>query len=118
MFWSPEVNWRFNHKKCQFGNEPLKTSTSEGIRNDPDNSRLFNNYNSHEPSKPMSIISKAAASLRRRFRKFKKGIGEIKKLRFKKVRLAQAPLLACPDFAESFIVQTDASDGLGVVLTT
>ncbi|KAH8408196.1 hypothetical protein KR222_007381, partial [Zaprionus bogoriensis] len=35
-----------------------------------------------------------------------------------KDKLTSAPVLACPDFAEKFTLQTDASDhGLGAVLT-
>lgn len=35
-----------------------------------------------------------------------------------KARLTQAPVLACPDFGRTFLLQTDASDvGLGAVLT-
>ncbi|KAL6417016.1 hypothetical protein ACFW04_014726 [Cataglyphis niger] len=63
-------------------------------------------------------IAAPLTNLTRKNAKWKWGIEETTAFRELKKTLVSAPVLACPDFARRFILQTDAStSGLGAVLT-
>ncbi|KMQ92329.1 gag-pol fusion protein [Lasius niger] len=105
---------RLNPKKCHFCRPSLKylghIVDRNGIRTDPDKYRRF-----------IANFSAIAAPLTRLA---KKGIrwtwtdSEEQAFQQLKQALTTTPVLACPDFARPFTLQTDASThGLGAVLT-
>ena len=133
------ANLQVNPEKCQFCRKSLKylghVVTPDGICTDPDkvesvvkyppptNLRtlrqflgLISWYRRYIPS-----FSKTAAPLTRLLRKDQRWKwSDDQEAAFQQLKqaLTEAPVLACPDFSQPFVLQTDASDlGLGAVLT-
>ena len=131
-------NLRINPDKCAFVKERIKylghIVSAEGIH-DPDKvSAILLIPEPKNLTEVRSFVN--TASLYRRFLKnFSTLVGPLNKLLQKKIKwtweepqinsfntiktmLTQAPVLTCPDFERTFVLQTDASDiGLGAVLT-
>ncbi|KAL7726226.1 hypothetical protein ACLKA6_001630 [Drosophila palustris] len=134
-----QANLRLNRAKCKFFRRSLvylgHVISGEGIHTDPDKIAAVRElqppttcrelrrclgiaswYRRFVPNfadivQPMSLLLKKGQNLDWKPEQ-QAAFEELK------ARLTEAPVLACPDFSEKFVLQTDASDcGLGAVLT-
>lgn len=133
------ANLRINIEKCEFFRKETKylghVVSSEGIKTDPDKVAAI-----VEMKPPTSVkevrrflgvaswyrrfvpqfatISQPLTSLLKKGKHWKWGPEQQEAFSDLKAKLTEAPVLACPDFTKTFILQTDASNyGLGAVLT-
>jgi len=134
-----KANLRLNSKKCSFFKRSLvylgHVISEEGIHKDPEKIAAVRQLSPHTTCKELRRCLGIASWYRRFVPNFASIVqpmsGLLKKRRqwqwqqeqqdaFEepKRKLTEAPVLACPDFSEKFVLQTDASDiGLGAVLT-
>lgn len=133
------ANLKINPEKCEFFKTETKylghVVSGQGIHTDPDKVAAFQNMSAPTSVKEVRRFLGVASWYRRFVPDFasiaqplttllKKGKHwkwtETQQTAFEtlKIKLTEAPVLACPDFSKVFILQTDASDGgLGAVLT-
>ncbi|KAL7725112.1 hypothetical protein ACLKA6_018821 [Drosophila palustris] len=133
-----QANLRLNRAKCKFFRRSLvylgHVISGEGIHTDPDKIAAVRELQPLANCRELKSCLGTASWYRRFVPNFadivqpmslllKKGqkwnCKQEQQAAFEelKVRLSEAPLLACPDFSEKFVLQTDASDcGLGAVL--
>ncbi|KAL7724485.1 hypothetical protein ACLKA6_007314 [Drosophila palustris] len=134
-----QANLRLNRAKCKFFRRSLvylgHVISGEGIHTDPDKIAAVRELQPPTTCRELRRCLGIASWYRRFVPNFadivqpmslllKKGQKWDWKLEQQaafeelKARLTEAPVLACPDFSEKFVLQTDASDcGLGAVLT-
>ncbi|KAL6416826.1 hypothetical protein ACFW04_013132 [Cataglyphis niger] len=134
-----DARLRLNPEKCKFCVDQLKylghVVDRKGIRTDPEKVSAVENWPEPRTVKQIrqflgmaswyrrfianfSTIAAPLTSLTRKNAKWKWGAEETTAFRELKKTLVSAPVLACPDFARRFVLQTDASaSGLGAVLT-
>ncbi|XP_043064323.1 uncharacterized protein LOC122320261 [Drosophila ficusphila] len=134
-----EANLRLNRDKCQFFQRSIKylghVISEAGIQTDPDKVAAIRELTPPTNLKELRRCLGIASWYRRFVPNFadvvepmtsllKKdqswGWTEKQKQAFQKLKdlLTEAPILACPDFEEKFVLQTDASEyGVGAVLT-
>ncbi|KAL6421213.1 hypothetical protein ACFW04_013639 [Cataglyphis niger] len=134
-----DARLRLNPEKCKFCVDQLKylghVVDRKGIRTDPEKVSAVENWPEPHTVKQIrqflgmaswyrrfianfSTIAAPLTSLTRKNAKWKWGAEETTAFRELKKTLVSAPVLACPDFARRFVLQTDASaSGLGAVLT-
>ncbi|KAL6416740.1 hypothetical protein ACFW04_013184 [Cataglyphis niger] len=134
-----DARLRLNPEKCKFCVNQLKylghVVDRKGIRTDPEKVSAVENWPEPRTVKQIrqflgmaswyrrfianfSTIAAPLTSLTRKNAKWKWGAEETTAFRELKKTLVSAPVLACPDFARRFVLQTDASaSGLGAVLT-
>ncbi|KAL6417073.1 hypothetical protein ACFW04_013013 [Cataglyphis niger] len=134
-----DARLRLNPEKCKFCVNQLKylghVVDRKGIRTDPEKVSTVENWPEPRTVKQIrqflgmaswyrrfianfSTIAAPLTSLTRKNAKWKWGAEETTAFRELKKTLVSAPVLACPDFARRFVLQTDASaSGLGAVLT-
>ena len=132
-------NLRINPAKCDFFKQEVKylghVVSGKGIHTDPDKVAAIQSlpaptnvkgirqflgvaswYRRFVPD--FATLSQPLTSLLKKGRHFKWGEREQTAFSALKEKLTEAPVLACPDFAKRFTLQTDASrHGLGAVLT-
>ena len=130
---------RINPEKCEFFKDEVKylghLVTREGIRTDPDKVAAVRNlpapttvrelrrclgmaswYRRFVPE--FSRVVQPMTNLLRKGKHFKWQQEQQAAFELLKQRLTEAPVLACPDFSHTFVLQTDASDmGIAAVLT-
>ncbi|XP_073821602.1 uncharacterized protein [Musca autumnalis] len=134
-----EVNLRINPEKCEFFKKETKylghVVSAQGIHTDPDKVAAIRELPAPTTLKELRRFLGVVSWYRRFVPEFatiaypltsmlKKGKHwrwtEDQQMVFEilKIRLTEAPVLACPNFTVPFTLQTDASDyGLGAVLT-
>lgn len=134
-----EANLKIKVDKCKFFTRETKylghVVSEQGIKTDPDKVIAITQIpapgNVKEVRQFLGIaswnrrfvanfatISQPLTELLKKVRHWKLGDDHEQAFRTLKRKLTEAPVLACPDFAKTFILQTDASDfGLGAVLT-
>ncbi|XP_033236139.1 uncharacterized protein [Drosophila pseudoobscura] len=134
-----KANLRLNKDKCSFFKRRLKylghVISGNGIHTDPDKIAAVRNLKPPAGVKELrrcigmaswyrrfvpnfSEIVEPMTALLRKDRQWKWSEEQEKAFEELKIRLTEAPVLACPDFSEKFSLQTDASEqGLGAVLT-
>ncbi|KAL6417111.1 hypothetical protein ACFW04_014674 [Cataglyphis niger] len=134
-----DARLRLNPEKCKFCVDQLKylghVVDRKGIRTDPEKVSAIENWPEPHTVKQIrqflgmaswyrrfianfSTIAAPLTSLTKKNAKWKWGAEETTAFRELKKTLVSAPVLACPDFARRFVLQTDASaSGLGAVLT-
>jgi len=134
-----KANLRLNAKKCSFIKRSLvylgHVISEEGIHTDPDKISAVRRLSPPTTCKELRRCLGIASWYRRFVPNFASVVQPMSLLLKKgkkwqweqeqqdafeelKRKLTEAPVLACPDFNEKFVLQTDASDiGLGAVLT-
>ncbi|KAL7723995.1 hypothetical protein ACLKA6_016362 [Drosophila palustris] len=134
-----QANLRLNRAKCKFFRSSLvylgQVISGEGIHTDPDKIASVRElqppatcrelrrclgiapwYRRFAPN--FAAIVQPMSTLLKKGQKWKWNSEQQAAFKELKVRLTEAPVLACSDFNEKFELQTDASDcGLGAVLT-
>ena len=130
---------RINPDKCEFFKAQVKylghLVTREGIRTDPDKVAAIRELPAPRNIKELRRCLGMASWYRRFVPEFSRIVQPMTNLLKKekkfvwqpeqqeafdllKRKLTEAPVLACPDFSQTFTLQTDASDvGIGAVLT-
>ncbi|KAL7723388.1 hypothetical protein ACLKA6_006036 [Drosophila palustris] len=134
-----QANLRLNRAKCKFFRRSLvylgHVISGEGIHTDPDKIAAVRELQPPTTCRELRRCLGIASWYRRFVPNFADIVQPMSLLLKKgqkwdwkpeqqaafeelKARLTEAPVLACPDFSEKFVLQTDASDcGLGAVLT-
>ncbi|KAL6421457.1 hypothetical protein ACFW04_012928 [Cataglyphis niger] len=134
-----DARLRLNPEKCKFCVDQLKylghVVDRKGIRTDPEKVSAIANWPEPRTVKQVrqflgmaswyrrfianfSTIAAPLTNLTKKNAKWKWGVEETTAFRELKKTLVSAPVLACPDFARRFVLQTDATaSGLGAVLT-
>ncbi|KAL7724954.1 hypothetical protein ACLKA6_002318 [Drosophila palustris] len=134
-----QANLRLNRAKCKFFRRSLvylgHVISGEGIHTDPDKIAAVRELQPPATCRELRRCLGIASWYRRFVPNFAEIVQPMSLLLKKgqkwewkpeqqaafeelKARLTEAPVLACPDFSEKFVLQTDASDcGLGAVLT-
>ncbi|KAL7725192.1 hypothetical protein ACLKA6_017348 [Drosophila palustris] len=134
-----QANLRLNRAKCKFFRRSLvylgHVISGEGIHTDPDKIAAVRQLQPPTTCRELRRCLGIASWYRRFVPNFADIVQPMSLLLKKgqkwdwkpeqqaafeelKARLTEAPVLACPDFSEKFVLQTDASDcGLGAVLT-
>ncbi|KAM8702148.1 hypothetical protein ACLKA7_005592 [Drosophila subpalustris] len=134
-----QANLRLNRAKCKFFRRSLvylgHVISGEGIHTDPDKIAAVRELQPPATCRELRRCLGIASWYRRFVPNFADIVQPMSLLLKKgqkwewkpeqqaafeelKARLTEAPVLACPDFSEKFVLQTDASDcGLGAVLT-
>ncbi|KAL7723714.1 hypothetical protein ACLKA6_018065 [Drosophila palustris] len=134
-----KANLRLNRAKCKFFRRSLvylgHVISGEGIHTDPDEIAAVRELQPPATCRELRRCLGIASWYRRFVPNFAKIVQPMSLLLKKgqkwewkpeqqaafeelKARLTEGPVLACPDFSEKFVLQTDASDcGLGAVLT-
>ncbi|KAL6419486.1 hypothetical protein ACFW04_011371 [Cataglyphis niger] len=134
-----DARLRLNPEKCKFCVDQLKylghVVDRKGIRTDPEKVSAVANWPEPRTVKQVrqflgmaswywrfianfSTIAAPLTNLTKKNAKWKWGVEKTTAFRELKKTLMSAPVLACPDFARRFVLQTDAStSGLGAVLT-
>ncbi|KAL7726088.1 hypothetical protein ACLKA6_010135 [Drosophila palustris] len=115
-----QANLRLNRATCKFFRRSLvnlgHVISGEGIHTDPDKIAAVRQLQPPTTCRELRRCLWIASW----YRRFKWDWKPEQQAAFEelKARLTEAPVLACPDFSEKFVLQTDASDcGLGAVLT-
>lgn len=134
-----EAGLRLNPEKCHFARRELKylghVVSSEGISTDQEKVRAIQDFPVPTNVKALRSFLGLASWYRRFVEKFASVSAPLRGLLKKNAKwcwgdeqtkafdelkraLSTAPILACPDFAETFVLQVDASNaGLGAALT-
>lgn len=130
---------KLNPSKCHFGKRKLKylghLVTADGIQTDPDKVKAIQAIPQPKTTKQVrsflgvatwyrrfvpnfADIAAPLCSLLKKDTRFHWGASQQEAFAELRKRLTEAPVLACPDFARQFTLQTDASDvGIGLALT-
>lgn len=134
-----EANLKINPEKCEFFKKETKylghVVSERGIHTDPDKVSAIREMSAPRSTRELrrflgvaswyrrfvpdfAAIAQPLTSLLKKGKHWKWKEEQQAAFEMLKAKLTEAPILACPDFSKTFILQTDASNyGLGAVLT-